>query len=216
MAALRLTRPRLGAGSTSGFTLIEVLIATLVMVVGIVGMITAFDSGRKLSLRSERRTAMAQRAQFELERLQSSPYAQLAMVSAPTHSTEAANPDYYVLQGSSHTYQYGQGTEEAEPLVIAAKGTECASTSETECGVAATSPSGRSCSAKIGACEWKAGKVSGLLYDFITWHTDTNCGTGCPSKENYKRLTVVATVSVPSGSPEPAAVRVSTLVTEAG
>jgi hypothetical protein len=27
----------------------------------------------------------------------------------------------------------------------------------------------------MGACEWADGPVSGNLYDFITWHTDSVC-----------------------------------------
>jgi hypothetical protein len=195
--------------------LVEVMMAAFVLTVAMLGMVSAFDSGRKLSLLSERRTAMAHRVQLELERLQSYPYAQLAMISAPAHASETSNPDYYVsLSGAS--YQYGEGSTETEPLVLAAKATGCVSTTETECGLAAISPTGHQCSATIGACEWKAGNVSGRLYDFITWHTDTNCGSSCPAKENYKRLTVVATVTVPASSPRPAAVRVSTLVAEPG
>jgi hypothetical protein len=181
-----------------------------VLTVGLLGLIAAFDSGRKLSLRSERRTAMAHRAQLELERLQTYPYAQLGMIGAPSHASESTNPDYYVAAAGG-TYQYGEGGEEAESLALSAKGTECVSTSETECGVAASSPSGRSCSLKVGACEWADGNVSGRLYDFVTWHTDKNCGAKCPAKENYKRLTVVATATVPAGA-APTPVRVSTLV----
>lgn len=48
---------------------IEVLIASLVLTVGVLGLIGAFDSARKLSLLSERRTAMSHRAQLEIERL---------------------------------------------------------------------------------------------------------------------------------------------------
>src|ERR1700751_5754931 len=83
-----------------GFTIVEVLVAALVLAVGIGGLIGAFDSARKLSLLTERRTAMAHRAQLELERLQTYPYRQLAMVSKPSHSSEKTNPDYYVNYNS--------------------------------------------------------------------------------------------------------------------
>jgi Tfp pilus assembly protein PilV len=210
MSAPKLTSSIAAAKRDDGLTLIEVLIASFVLTVGVIGMILAFDSARKLSLRSERRTALAHRAQLELERLQSMPYAQLAMISAPTHSTEASNPDYYA---TSSSYQFGESGTESESLVLAAKAVECATTTETECGVVASSPSSRLCTQKVGACEWVDGNVTGRLYDFITWHTDKNCGAGCPSKENYKRLSVVATATATSSAP--AAVRVSTLVAEA-
>jgi Tfp pilus assembly protein PilV len=213
--SLATPHPLAAARHSDGFMLIEVMFAAFVLTVGMLGMISAFDGGRKLSLRSERRTAMAHRVQLELERLQSYPYAQLAMISAPAHSSETSNPDYYVsVSGTS--YQYGESGAETESLVAAAKASGCVIATETECGLVAISPTGHQCSTTIGACEWKNGNVSGRLYDFITWHTDTSCGAGCPAKENYKRLTVVATVTVPAGSPQPAAVRVSTLVAEPG
>ncbi len=195
-----------------GFTLIEVLVAALVLTVGIVGLIGAFNSARKLTLLSERRTAMAHIAQLELERLQSYPYSQLAMASAPVHSSEKSNPDFYIAEGAEPTYQYGAIAGETESLVVAAK--ECASTTETGCGWVAAAPSARQCSTTVGACEWTNGQVSGRLYDFVTWHTDKNCGLKCPAKEDYKRLTVVVTVKVPGGTHEPSSVRISTLVAE--
>lgn len=180
--------------------MVEVLIAAMVLAVGILGLVGAFSSSRKLTLLSERRTAMAQRAQLEIERLQTYSYGQLAMAAAPAHSSEKSNPDYYVTEGVTPTYQYGEKTEESESLVVAGE------------GILATSPTGRSCSQYVGACEWVDGLLSGKVYDFVTWHSDKNCGTKCPATENYKRITVVVTNSVPGGSREPAPIRVATLV----
>ncbi len=180
-----------------GFTLIELLIAVLVLTVGLLGLIGAFDSARKLDLLSERRTSMAHRAQLEIERLQAIPYSALAMKTPPSHSPEEANPDYYVNTGGTE-YQYGTIATEVEKLA-------------TVNGTIESSPSGHQCSEKIGACEWKDGLVSGNVYDFVTWHHDKNV-CGLTKTENYKRLTVAVTATVPSGSHKPAVVRVSTLI----
>jgi Tfp pilus assembly protein PilV len=177
--------------------LVEVLVAILVLTVGLLGLIGAFDSARKLNLLSERRTSMAHRAQLEVERLQAIPYEQLAMKSAPSHSTEETNPDFYVKEGGTE-YQYGAASTEAEKVAL-----------EASNGVIEPSPSGRKCSEKLGACEWEGGHVSGNVYDFVTWHTDNTC---TKTVNNYKRLTVVVTAKVPSDNNQPAAVRVSTLI----
>jgi prepilin-type N-terminal cleavage/methylation domain-containing protein len=182
-----------------GFTLVELLIAILVLTVGLLGLIGAFDSARKLNLLSERRTSMAHRAQLEIERLQAIPYEQLAMKSAPSHSNEATNPDFYVKEGGTE-YQYGAASTEAEKLV-----------EDASKGVIEPSPGGRKCSVNVGACEWEDGLVSGKVYDFVTWHADQT--PTCTKKvEDYKRLTIVVTAKVPSGNFEPAVVRVSTLI----
>ncbi len=179
-----------------GLTLIELLVTILVLTVGIVGLLSAFSSARKLTFLSERRTSAAHRAQLEIERLQTLTYAELAMHEAPSHSASTGSPDYYVKEGGGE-YQYGEKATEAEPLVSPG-------------GAIYATPSGRKCSETVGACEWGEGNLTGYVYDFVTWHQDTNAK--CTKAESYKRLTVVVTVKVPSASREVAPTRVSTLV----
>jgi Tfp pilus assembly protein PilV len=205
-----------------GFYLVEALMAAFVLAVGVLALVGSFDSARKLSLIAERRTSMAHRAQLEIERLQTYPYGQLAMSSTPTHSSNKNNPDYYVNYSSplkcatANCYAWNaESTGEEEALVTLASGKECASRSDpSECGWAASAPAGRACATQVGACEWTDGFLSGNVYDFVTWHNDKNCGAKCPAEKNYKRLTVVVTVNVPSGNHESTPVRVSTLVAE--
>jgi prepilin-type N-terminal cleavage/methylation domain-containing protein len=198
MRPLPSLRRRLRLPAEDGFTLIELLVAILVLTVGLLGLIGGFDSARKLNLLSERRTSMAHRAQLEVERLQAIPYGELAMSSAPTHSAQTTNPDYYVKEGGTE-YQYGEKETEAEKLVT-----------EPATGKISKEPAGRKCSKEPGACEWEDGSVSGNVYDFVTWHSDKNVCT--KTETNYKRLTVVVTAKVPSGNHQPAAVRISTLI----
>jgi len=217
-AALSILRSR--ARVEEGIGLIEVLVAGLVVTVGLLALIGAFNGARRLTLLSERRTAMAHRAQLELERLQTYPYSELAMISKPAHSVEKTNPDYFVNYASpvkctsEPCFAWNSiNTSEEESLIMASKeGVDCAAKEEAGCGIVATSPTGRECSKYVGACEWKDGLVEGSVYDFVTWHTDGKCGGKCPASANYKRLTVIVTAKVPAGNHEPAALRVSTLI----
>ena len=154
--------PRLD--TESGFTLIEVMVAMVVLIVGILGTVGAFDGARKLTLLSERRTEMAHRAQLQLERLQQEPYSELAMGTTPAHSSESAsiNPDYYVNTSPTTCTSEGDGcyawnseaTSEEETLIPASE--LCTSTPKAGCGVISASPSKRECSlTTLGACEWK-------------------------------------------------------------
>jgi Tfp pilus assembly protein PilV len=188
-----------------GFTIVEVLIAILLLMVGVLGLVGAFDSARKLNLLSERRTSMAHRAQLEIERLQAIPYAELGMHEPLTYSSEPSNPDHYFNSSPTKCVSVGYGCYEWN----AENTTEAEEEPLVKEGAIYALPSGRECSEKFGACEWKDGLVSGSVYDFITWHTDKNCKTA----NDYKRITVVVTAKVPSGNHEPAAVRVSTLIT---
>ncbi len=99
-----------------GFTVIEVVIAAMILLVGVLGLFGSLSVSQKLSLVGERQTSLAHRAQQELERLQSMPFQQLAMtVSAPTPSgcpnplTAAypTSPDCYAANGS---FSYDRAT----------------------------------------------------------------------------------------------------------
>ncbi len=190
-----LRRPR----SQSGFTLVEVIIATFVLVVGVLSVLAGYSASRKLTLVAERRATMSHLAQREVERLQALTFAELAMKSSPTHSTEPTNPDYYFdSSGYSCGEEKGEGCldwtreagKEEERLVTAAG------------GVVEGSPT-KSCEeTPVGSCKWANGKLSGNVYDFVTWHTDKVCGESSKlcSSESYKRVTVAVTLNVPAGT----------------
>lgn len=220
-------------------TLVEVLVAMIVLTVGIISMVSMFDGARKLTLTAERRESITHLAQRELERLQSVPYGELAMVSAPGHESIPAgdttteeqeafvheHPDYYVdyaspvacKEAGPSTGCFAANSEnlkEEEPLVVTKDGTKCpiGETTATECGVVSTSPTGVECSEvnPFGACEWTDGRLKGDVYDFVTYHDDPACKTEC--EKSYKRVTVIVTVDVPGGTHVPAPVRVSTMI----
>ena len=223
-------------------TIIEVLAAMLVLTVGIVGLMGMFDGARKLTLIAERRESIAHLAQRELERLQSVPYSELTMATAPAHesipggdtSAEAkeafihAHPDYYVdysspvkcteVESDGCFASNAEKLEEEEPLVVTKTHVKCPASGEVkeECGVVSASPTGVECSEvnPFGACEWTDGRLKGNVYDFVTYHKDPACTPAESEKcaESYKRITVVVTVSVPSGTHVPTPVRVSTMI----
>jgi hypothetical protein len=236
----RRARVRATLRAREGMTIVEVLVAMLVLSVGIVSLMGMFDGARKLTLTAERRESIAHLAQRELERLQSVPYAELAMAGAPAHeaipgSVKGAqaeenfiheHPDYYVDYSSPVKCEEVEAggcfawsaskPEEEEPLAVIKKA-KCPTSGEVkeECGVVSPSPTGVTCSEvnPFGACEWTDGRLSGYVYDFVTYHKDPACkevkAGECAT--SYKRATVVVTVKAPSGR-VPAPVRVSTMI----
>lgn len=208
-----------------GFTLVEVVMAAAVLTIGILGLVATFDSARKLTLVAERRAAAAHRAQWEMEKLQAESYAQLAMISAPAHSSETLNPDYYVnynspvkctSEGGGCYASNAEKLTEEEAIVYASK--ECKTSTEENCGLVSGSATGKSCATNaIGSCEWKDGNTSGYVYDFVTWHSDTVCskeenGKKICSTKSDKRVTVVSNVIMPSGSHYHPSIRISSIV----
>lgn len=167
------------AAGEEGMLLIELMLAAVVLVVAIIGLALGFDSARRLSAVAERQTTAAHRARLEVERVQGLAYSAVAMSAVPTHSADTTNPDYYVASGTSTcatpgTFQYDpNNTSAIETLVCDASNGQIPAT-----GTA-----------------WSDGPLAGMVYDFITWHSDGSCGSGCPTSQNYKRLTVEVTVT---------------------
>jgi Tfp pilus assembly protein PilV len=186
IGASRRARLRAGGASERGFTLIELLVAILVLIVGVLGVVSAFAASGKLTLTAEQGTSIAQRAQSELERVESLPFASLALTTMPSPSTNTASPDYYVLFVSAgppavSTFQPDRTSTNAETLVLDATN-----------GVVPGTP-----------VAWSDGRLSGFIYDFVTWATDTGCGSGCPAL-SYKRVTVEVTLTGAPAQSRPA------------
>jgi len=161
----------------AGFTLIELLIAVLVLTMGVFAVGTVLASSNRQSAVSERQQAEVHRAQQEIERIQSLGYQNIVgnQATVPTAtSTDPANPLYYFSPGPPATFTWNQvagATGATDPLVLSSTGT-----------------------VEIGPTRWSDGRLSGNLYDFVTWVADTRCGVVCPASQNFKRITVAVTL----------------------
>jgi prepilin-type N-terminal cleavage/methylation domain-containing protein len=159
-----------------GFTLLEILVAATVLAIGTLGAVAVFSTSQKLSLVSERQTTMTQIAQREIERIQGLRFHQIGLTSAPSSSTDSANPDYYVVAGSPPSLKWNRSSSLTESLdVDATNGTvsHVQNWSETTQG----------------------GTFSGQIYDYVTWTNDSQCAPGCPANQNYKRIVVAVTMA---------------------
>ncbi len=161
--------------------LVEVLVAVLILTVAIFGLLTAFTDSQKLSLSSERQSAMSHVAQGEIERIEGLPYASIGLNVTgtaphvlPTSSTNPNSPDYYVTTvGSTPAYEWNHVQSTAEAFVTS--------------GTVSPQPQ-----------TWSEGSLTGLIYDFVT-----NCASGCPSSTDNKRITVAVTVTTGPSPPSP-------------
>ncbi|MHB2001513.1 MAG: type IV pilus modification PilV family protein [Solirubrobacteraceae bacterium] len=202
------------ARAEEGVLLVEVLVAIVVLTAGILVLLTSFSGSERLTLTAEVRNSAAHRAQGEIERLETLPYTELAMTSAPTRSTESTSPDYYVDYGTSlkcnslgigcYAWNYNALGEE-EPLVPATSGA-CGEPAAEGCGVVSASPT-----------PWSDGRLSGEIYDFVTWASDPICSLPesekpCHTENDYKRITVVATINRAGATRTRRPVRISTVI----
>jgi prepilin-type N-terminal cleavage/methylation domain-containing protein len=203
-AARRHLRPM----AEDGFTLVELMVAVLLLTVGILTLGTVISQSRGEASVSETKSTEIHRAQKEIERLTALPYASIAMSGAPVTSSVSTDPGYYVNVSSSSTcptYRYDQtGTNAAEPLAV----NGCAGP-PTLLGGATTVSTG---TVSPTPTPTNDGRKTYTVYDYVTWVTDPSCGVGCPSSADYKRLTVAVTSS--GGSSQANPVLISTLIAD--
>jgi prepilin-type N-terminal cleavage/methylation domain-containing protein len=102
--------PRAGRRSLAaedGFTLFELLAAITLLAVGLIALVGTFDGSRDLVSVAEKTEVASHRAERELERILSLPYASVAHPSTPGSSPDQTSPASFV---SGTSYQYDQGT----------------------------------------------------------------------------------------------------------
>jgi prepilin-type N-terminal cleavage/methylation domain-containing protein len=206
MESLGASRQFLSLHAQDGFTMIEVMIAAFVLTAGLLGLLGTFDSARKLTLLTERRSAIAHHAQLEVERLQTVEYSKLATNAAPTHSSVPSNPNYYVQPGGTE-YQWeqsnGQSSTSSNTDKLVTEGTGIFEPTATTTACPTTPEATRS-----DPCTWSSSPLSGSLYYFVSVAKDGVCAKApCP-----KRLTVVVTVNVPAGTRAVAPALVTTII----
>src|SRR3712207_4207114 len=132
-----------------GFTTIELLLAMVVGMVGVLSLVGTFDVSRRLTNHSEMKEAAAHIAEQKMEELRAVAYGKLALNGnpSPSSSSDPNNPAYYLGSG---TYRWNQKSDapsgHTEPLVVdATKGT-----------VSATAEA------------WSDGRLNGKVYRYVT------------------------------------------------
>lgn len=105
------------ADNDDGFTIIELMAALSVLAIGFVALAASLGAGfKQITLGRQRQTA-TEIGDARIEHLRNVPYDSLAMSSAPSHSPDVDNPDYFVSEGDGSMYDYtGQG--DTEPLIV--------------------------------------------------------------------------------------------------
>jgi prepilin-type N-terminal cleavage/methylation domain-containing protein len=165
-------RLRAALAREDGFTMVELLMAIMVLAVGMVALISSFDHSRDLVSVAEKTEIASHRAERELERILALSYAGVAHPSTPADSLDSADPASYVDGGN---YQYDQDDAPpalpSEPLAVVTGGSVGAS-----------------------ASEWTDSetRLEGRVQSFVTW-TGDYC-TAADRTRCAKRVTVAVTV----------------------
>ena len=156
----------------AGFTLVELMVAVMIMTVGLLALVGTLDSSQALTAVSERKEAVAHVAEREVEQILSLPYSQVGLtVPLPTRSGDPDNPDFYLTTASPPKFQWNRNdATKTEDLVTG--GTLAASSA------------------------WTSGRISGTVHRYVTQVADADCRpvASCAGGA-YKRVTVAVRVN---------------------
>jgi hypothetical protein len=167
-------------------SLIEVVIAGLLLVIASLAVVTLVNASIHNNFRAQQSQVVADRMQQELEQITQTPYAQLAMTSVPAASAGPNNPSSRV-SGTSFAIDRAGAT--LRPMAynggaIPQGGTVSGGT------VAPGGPSDPS-------AHFTSGNVKGTIYRYVVWDNQASCPA--PAAPCMKRA-IVAIVLDPTAS----------------
>jgi Tfp pilus assembly protein PilV len=170
----------------SGFMLVELLMAILILAVGVLTLMNAFDSSRRLTSVGEKQDVIAQVADQQLEKVLSLPYSQIALNANPSCSQYSddpnPSPNSSVSGCSSGPFTYTWSTGNSETVIVdQTNGQVTPALTETT-----PSPTGGT-------------RLKLYVYTYVTATSDPLC-SGCvtgTSGENFRRITVAVTSNPP-------------------
>src|SRR4051794_31556598 len=163
-------------GGEGGFTMVEVLVAILIVGIASLATFTLLSDAVRNVSRAKAGQVAVEYAEQELEYLRSLENKQLAMTTAPQHSTNTGSPNYRVTESTFALNRTPIGNY--RNLVI--DGGSVYGGGEIEGGTINPGPT-----------PFSNGGVSGRIYRYIVWHNDESCAeASCPGKQDYKQIIV--------------------------
>jgi type II secretory pathway pseudopilin PulG len=167
-----------------GFTMVEVLVATLVLVTGAFATFGVLRVAVTNTQRVKAGQVAVDRAQQEMEALRSLTNEELALTATPPHSTNTFNPNVRV-NGS----EFGlDRTPIGNYKKLVVNGGELYG-------------GGFISNAKVspGPTQFTSGDVSGQVFRYVVWRNDTSCPEAtCPGTQDYKQIVVAVKIDRPS------------------
>jgi hypothetical protein len=155
-----------------GLTIVEVVVAGLILVAGALGVLGIIDSATRNTFRAEQSQVVSNVLQGEVERLREIPYSKLALTALPLDSGDPEDPNSRVA--STSFYYTGRDETGLKPIVYngAANGKET-----IEGGTVDPGPD-----------PFQVGDVTGDVYRYVVW--DTCPSALCQDKRHLKRVIV--------------------------
>ncbi len=162
-----------------GFTLIEVVVAALILMISMLAVFTLIDASGRNTYRAEQSQVVINRAQAEMERIRQLTFTQVALTSAPTTSSTETDPRWRV---SGSQYAIRRDGTQLRPMVT--NGSSLQGGGTVSGGTLSPAPTA-----------FTAGDVKGTIHRYVVWMNDTKCPESlCPGSQDLKRVIVSATL----------------------
>ncbi len=175
-------------GREEGFTLIEVLMAAVILALASLAVFGVLAAATRNAQRATASQVALDRAQEEIEKLHSLSYSELALTTTPEYVANPENPNHRVSGGSF----YLQREPLAEKATMVVKHGEIWGKPEQEVeGVVLPGP-----------VPFESGSVKGELYRYVVWRNDPDCPESetsgsedfCPGPQDYKQIIVAVKI----------------------
>lgn len=170
----------------AGFTIVEVLVAILILVIGALATFGLLSDAIRNTQRAKGTQVALDRAQQEIEALRSLPYKQLALTATPAAETNRLSPDYRVLGGTFALVR--EPPSSYANMVV--NGGALYGGGAVKGGVVNPGPE-----------PFSSGDVGGKIYRYVVWRNDEKCGTSCPGEQDFKQIVVAVKLDKRSNEP---------------
>jgi len=170
-------------------TVVEVLVAAVIMVIGGLAVLQVVDATVRNNYRAEQSQVVSNRLQEEMEKIKQLPYEQVAVTSLPTDTSDLTDPRWRTAGTNFAVTQQGGSPE---PLVY--NGGALYGGGSVNGGTIDPAP-----------IPFASGDVHGTIYRIVVWENDDTCpDTQCPGSQDLKRVIVAVRVdATASGGARP-------------
>ena len=169
----------------AGFTIIEVLVAILILALGVVTVFGLLSAATKNTARAKATQVALDRAQQELEALRSLTNEELAMTTTAAPAASTFNPGYRV-NASNSTYAVARAPLGTYQKMVVNGGSVYGGGTVSG-GVV-----------NPGPIPFTSGDVSGSVYRYVVWRNDESCSEeDCPGTQDYKQIVVAVKLNKP-------------------
>lgn len=153
-------------------TIVEVMVAGLILVAGALGVLGIVDAGTRNAFRAEQSQVVSNLLQQEIEKLRQIPYQELALTSLPADTGDPADPNSRIA--SVKFFYTGRNSTGLKPLVYNG-GTNGGETIKGG-------------TVNPGPTPFQVGDLKGTVYRYVVWDT---CPSGlCADGRHLKRAVV--------------------------